>query len=65
MFSNMTSRHGPVIIRIVFLNQHFTYREAVFLTRLVEAETVSPYSGILINTGVGNPTAPLIAALGR
>ena len=26
------------------------------LARLVKAEIVSPYSGILINTGVGNPT---------
>ena len=25
------------------------------LARLVEAEIVSPYYGILINTGVGNP----------
>ena len=35
------------------------------MARLVEAEIVSPYSGILINTDVGNPTAPLIAVLGR
>ena len=48
--------HGSVIIRTVFLNQHRTYREAVFLTRLVKAEIVSPYYGILINTDVGNPT---------
>ena len=26
---------------------------------------VSPYHGILINTGVGNPTAPSITALGE
>ena len=44
---------------------HSMFREAVLLARLVEAEIVSPYSGILINTGVGNPTAPLITALGR
>ena len=55
MFDSMPSYHGPVIIRTIFLNQHCTYREAVFLTRLVEAEIVSPYHGILINTGVGNP----------
>ena len=61
----MTSLHGPVIIRTAFLNQLRTYREAVFLARLVKAEIMSPYSGILINTGVGNPTAPLIATLGR
>ena len=65
MFSNMTSCHGFVIIQTIFLNQHCTYREAVFLTRLVEAEIVSPYHGILINTGVGNPTAPSIRVLGE
>ena len=59
----MTSYHGPVIIRTVFLNQHCTYREAVFLTRLVESEIESPYHGILVNTDVGNPTAPSITAL--
>ena len=26
------------------------------MARLVEAKIVSPYYGILINTGVGNPT---------
>ena len=41
------------------------FSEAVSLARLVEAEIVSPYSGILINTGVGNPTVSLITALGR
>ena len=29
------------------------------MARLVEVEIVSPYCGILINTGVGNPTVPL------
>ena len=34
--------------------------EARFLlARLIEAEIVSPYCGILINTSVGNPTVPL------
>ena len=61
----MTSHHGPVIIRAVFHNQPLHDREAVFLARLVEAEIVSPYHGILINTGVGNPTAPSIMALGE
>ena len=61
----MTSRHDPVIIRTVFLNQHHTYREVVFLTRLVKTEIMSAYHGILINTGVGNPTTPLIMALGE
>ena len=58
-FHNVTSHHGLVIIRTVFLNQHRAYRDAVFLTRLVEAEIVSPYYGILINTGMGNPTVLL------
>src|SRR3954469_419397 len=39
--------------------------EAVSLARLVKAEIVSPIYGILINTDVGNPTAPFIMALGR
>ena len=41
------------------------FSEVVSLARLVEAEIMSPYSGILINTDVGNPTAPLMVALGR
>ncbi len=60
----MTSCHGPVIIQNVFLNQHYTYHEAIFLTHLVKVEIVSPYHGILINMDVGNPTAPSITALG-
>ena len=40
------------------------FREAVSLARLVEAEIVSPYYGILINTDMGNPTVPSITALG-
>ena len=36
------------------------FSEAVSLARLVKAEIVSPYHEILINTGVGNPTAPLV-----
>ena len=35
------------------------------LARLVEAEIMPLYYGILINTGVGNPTVPLITTLGR
>ena len=34
------------------------------LARLVNAEIVSPYCGILINTGVGNPTVPFTQPLG-
>src|SRR4051812_25451105 len=38
--------------------------EAISLARLVEADIVSPYRGILINTDVGNPTVPSITTLG-
>ena len=44
---------------------HNAYYEAVSLTRLVKAEIVSPYYGILINTGMGNLTTPLIVELGK
>ena len=44
---------------------HYMFREAVLSARLVEAEIVSPYHGILINTGVGKPTVPSIVALGE
>ena len=44
--------------RIHYSNRFHTtsynaYHEAVSVTRLVKAETVSPYYGILINTGMG------------
>ena len=61
----MTSHHGPVIIQTVLSAYPNTIYEALSLARLVEAEIVSPDFGILINTGVGNPTAPSITALGR
>ena len=61
----MTSRHGQAFIRIVLLSLLSAFSEVVSLPRLVEAEIVSPYFGILINTGVGNPTVPLITVLGR
>ena len=35
------------------------------MTRLVKAEIVSPYHGILIDAGMGNPTMPSIVALGK
>ena len=54
----MTSRHGQVFIQIVLLFHLNAFSEVVSLARLVKAEIVSPYSGILINTGVGNPTVP-------
>ena len=44
---------------------YHTYHEAVSVTRVVKAEIVSPYYGILINTGMGSQTAPLIAASGE
>ena len=34
------------------------------LTRLVKAEIMSPYCGILIDTGVGNPTMLFTQPLG-
>ena len=55
----MTSHHGQVFIRIVLLSHLSAFSEAVSLAHLVKAEIVSPYSGILINTGVGNPTIPV------
>ena len=43
-----------------FLLSHLSvFCEAVSLARLVKAEIVSPYSRILINTGVGNPIVPV------
>ena len=53
------------LFQIVFLACYSTFREAVLLARLVEAEILSPYHRILINTGVGNPTAPLTRRLGN
>ena len=41
------------------------YHEAVSVTHLLKAEIVSPYYGILINTGMGNLTVPLTVALGK
>ena len=61
---SVTSRHGHAFIRIVLLFHLRVFSEAVSLARLVKAEIVSPYSGILINMGVGNPTVPLITTLG-
>ena len=49
-----------------FLLYHLSaFSEAVSLARLVEAEIVFPLNpGGLINTDVGNPTAPLMVTLG-
>ena len=41
------------------------FQSAVSLARLVKAEIVSPYHGILINAGMGNPTVPLAQSLGK
>ena len=56
--------------RIHYSNRFHTtsynaYHEAVSVTRLVKAEIVSPYYGILINTSMGNPTVPLTMALAK
>ena len=40
------------------------FKTRLLLARLVEAEIVSPYCGILINAGMGNPTVPFIQPLG-
>ena len=50
---------------VILLFQLSVFSEVVSLARLVKQEIMSRYSGILINMGVGNPTAPLTAALGR
>ena len=48
-----------------FTTSHNAYCKVVSLAHLIEAEIVSPYYGIPINTDVGNPTAPSITALGE
>ena len=65
VFHSVTSCYGQAFIRIILLFHLSVFSEAVTLVRLVKAEIVSPYSEILINTGMGNPTAPLTAAHGR
>ena len=56
---------GLIIILNRFLASRFAFRDAVLSTRLVKAEIVSPYRGILINTGLGNPTETLARTLGN
>ena len=58
-FGNVTTRHHLVIILNRFWPDAPTFRDAVLLARLVVADIVSPYCGILINTSVGNPTVQL------
>ena len=48
-----------------FITNLSVFREVVSLAGLVEAEIVSLYYGILINTDVGNPTVPSNMALGE
>ena len=61
----MTLYHAcPVIISNRWLARRPTSREAVLLARPVKAEIVSPYRGILINAGMGNPTVPFTQRLG-
>ena len=57
-FCSVTSRRRLVIISNHFLAFRSMFQDAVLLARLVKAEIVSPYCGILINTGLGNPTVP-------
>ena len=40
------------------------FKTRLLLARLVEAEIVSPYRGILINAGMGNPTVSFTQTLG-
>ena len=65
VFRGVTSPTAKLLLESFLLYHLSAFSEAVSFARLVEAEIVSPYSGILINTDVGNPTAPLIVALGR
>ena len=49
-----------------FLLSHLSaFCEVVPLARIVKTEIVSPYYGILINTGVGNPTVQFARPLGN
>ena len=62
----MTCPYGRVIIRTVLCATSYNvYCEAVSLTHPVEAEMMSPYHGILINTGMGNPPVPSTVVLGK
>ncbi len=65
VFGGVMSCHYQAFTQIFLLFHLSAFSEAVSLARLVKAEIVSPYQGILINTGVGNPTVPSITALGE
>ena len=63
-FCNVTSRRpGHYFEPFSSAAPHFETRFP--LARLVEAEIVSPYCGILINTGMGNLTVPSARPLGN
>ena len=64
-FCNVTSRPCPVIISNHFLAGHSIFHDVALLARLVKAEIMSPYCGILINTGMGNPTVLPARPLGN
>jgi hypothetical protein len=54
-----------IIISNRFAASALRFEARFSLTRLVEAEIVSPYCGISINAGSGNPTMPLARPLGN
>ena len=58
-FYNMTSRPSGHNFE-PFLPAAPRFETRLPLARLVEAEIVSPYRGILINVGMGNSTMPFI-----
>ena len=64
-FSGEALYSGFIIIRTVFQPPASRFEARSSLTRRVKAEIVSPYYRILINTGIGNLTVPLVTASGR
>ena len=62
-FCKMTSRLFDHYIK-PFLSAVPRFEMRFPLARLVKAEIVSLYCGILINVGMGNPTVPFIQPLG-
>ena len=63
IFCKMTSRLSGHYIE-PFLSAIPRFEMRFSLARLVKAEIMSPYCGILINMGVGNPTMPFTQPLG-
>ena len=61
-FASETSRLATSLSQIIFQPSILRFETHPLVTRLVKAEIVSPYHGILINTGLGNPTVPSITA---